>query len=366
MATELNQQTEDDVLSAKELILTIQSWMVYLLSRWRVLLLAGILGGIIGLGYAFWKQPQYTAITTFVLESGESKSGLSQYAGVAAMVGIDLGVGTSGLFQGDNILELYRSRTMLAQALLSKTYPDADELLIERYIKYNEFEGKWSKVPELNSINFREDPASLSPKGLRVRDSVVTKFVETINEEVLTVDKPDKKLSIVKVEVTSPDEVFSKAFNETLVREVNEFYIQTKTKKSTENIAILEAKVDSVRAVMTGAIYSAAHASDKTPNLNPTRQVQRIAPVQKAQFSAEANQAILGQLLQNLELAKMNMLQEQPLIQFVDRPVYPLKVSFVGKVKGVTIGALLFGFIVSIILIIFNLYRAAMSDGSKL
>src|SRR5690606_823126 len=97
-------------------------------------------------------------------------------------------------------------------------------------------------------------------------------------------EKPDKKLSIIKVEVTSPDEVFSKAFNENLVRRVNDFYIQTKTKRSTDNIATLQHKVDSVQAVMTDAIYSAAKVSDATPNLNPTRQVQRLGPAQKAQF----------------------------------------------------------------------------------
>src|SRR5690606_11077352 len=112
-----------------------------------------------------------------------------------------------------------------------------------------------------------------------------------------------------------------------------EFYRQTKTKKTVDNIAILEKKADSDRAVMTGAIYDAVQASDITPNINPTRQVQRVVPSQKAQFSAEANKAVLTQLQQNLELAKMALLQEQPLIQLVDQPVFPLKVNRIGKVK---------------------------------
>src|SRR5690606_10059089 len=136
---------------------------------------------------------------------------------------------------------------------------------------------------------------------------------------------------------TSPDEVFSKFYNETLARNVNDFYIQTKTKKSTNNIEILQKKVDSVRTVMEDAIYSAAKVSDATPNLNPTRQIQRIVPAQEAQFSAETNKAMLAQLLQNLELTKMNQLQEQPLIQLVDRPVYPLKVNELGKAKGLVL-----------------------------
>src|SRR5690606_29706735 len=111
-----------------------------------------------------------------------------------------------------------------------------------------------------------------------------------------------------------------------------------KTKKFSDNIAMLQNKIDSVHAIMTGAIYSIAQTSDATPNLNPTRQVQRVVPLQQAQFSAETNKTLLAQLLQNLEMTKMTLLQEQPLIQLVDQPVYPLQVSRVGKIKGIIIG----------------------------
>ena len=345
MTTEPTPYIEEDEISVKELILNIQNWVRYLWSKRWVLLIAGVIGGIIGLVYACLKQPTYTATTTFVLEGGDGKGGLSQYAGVAAMVGIDLGGGTSGLFQGDNILELYKSRTMLARTLLSKVHPDSNELLIERYIEYNNIREGWSDFPELVSLDFRQDPSDLPLSVLRIRDSVITVFVSTINENLLHVEKVDKQLSIIKVEVTSSDEVFAKSFNETLTQNVNDFYVQTKTKKSTDNIVILQQKVDSVRAVMEGAIYSAAKVSDTTPNLNPTRQIQRSVPAQEAQFSAETNKAMLAQLLQNLELAKINQLQEQPLIQMVDRPVYPLTVNKLGKMKGIIIGGFLFGFL---------------------
>lgn len=352
----------DEEVSSKELILITQVWVRYLWSKWRYILIAGVLGALAGLAFAWLKQPTYTATTTFVLEGGEGKGGLSQYAGVAAMVGIDLGGGTSGLFQGDNILELYKSRTMLAQTLLSKVHPDSNQLLIERYIDFNNINKAWEKDSRLSSIDFEASAEGLSSSDLRVRDSVITVFVNSINENLLTVVKPDKKLSIIKVQVTSPDEIFSKSFNETLVHKVNDFYIRTKTKKSSENIAILQQKVDSVRAVMKGAIYSAAQVSDATPNLNPTRQVQRIVPAQEAQFSAETNKAMLSQLLQNLEVSKLNLMQEQPLIQLVDRPVYPLKINLLGKTKGVIIGGFLFGFLALLFLVAQKWYRDSMAE----
>lgn len=363
MATESIHREEKDEMSVKEVILSVQVWLKYLLANWRTLLIAGALGCALGLGYSYWKEPIFTATTTFVLESNDSRSGLGRLAGVASIVGIDLGASAGGLFQGDNLLELYKSRTMLAQTLLSKIYPDSSELLIERYIRFNNLREDWEDdKPEMLTLDFRVPPSQLDPATLRLREGLISSIVGKINSEILTVDKPDKSLSIIKVEVKSPDEVFSKTFNENLVSRVNEFYTQTKVKKSTDNIAILERKVDSVRAEMTGAIYSVAQATDETPNLNPTRQSQRIVPTQKAQFSAETNKTILGQLLQNLELTKLALLQEQPLIQLVDQPVYPLQVSRVGNLKGMIVGGFLFLFLTLGILISFKYYRDVMAE----
>lgn len=366
MLTDSQNSPSNDEITLRELIISVQRWWRYLLSHWKIIGIACLFGGGMGLGFSFWKQPMYTATTTLVLESGvESGGGLSRLTGLAAAVGLNFGGEGNGLFQGANIYELYKSRTMLAQTLLEELHPDSNELLIERYMRFNRIKEKWRDRPELLALDFRVDPATLDSETRRIYEGVITSFTNDIRLNLLTVDKVEKNLSIVRVDVVSPDEVFSKAFNEYLVKNVNEFYIETKTKKYAENIAIMEKKVDSVHAVMTGAIYSAAKVSDATPNLNPTRQVQRIAPAQEAQFSAEANKAILSQLVQNLELTKMALLQEQPLIQLIDRPVYPLPEQKIGKVFAIIIGAFSFGFIAALLLIVKKVYRDVMGVHSS-
>ncbi len=362
MVTKPREKTEDDEISVKEIILDIQGWFRYLWSKGLILLIAGLVGGALGLSYSLVRTPVYTATTTFVVESGDSGRGLGGLAGMAAMAGISMGGNAGGLFQGDNILELYKSRRMLVRTLSSKVYPDSNELLIDRYLMYSGIKAGWKERSDLLSLDFSQNRAVLSPNENRLRDSVLTLVSNAIRKDVLVVDKPDKKLSIIQVDVTSPDEIFSKEFNVRLVKEVNEFYIQTKTKKSKDNIAVLQQKVDSVRMVMTGAIYAAAKVSDITPNLNPTRQVQRIAPTQEAQFSAEANKTMLTQLLQNLELAKMALLQEQPLIQMIDEPLYPLKENRLGKKKGIIVGGLLFGFLAVGVIVLWKWYRNTLNE----
>ncbi|RZL46388.1 MAG: lipopolysaccharide biosynthesis protein [Pedobacter sp.] len=338
--------TESDEISLKELILKIQQWWGYLLSKWIIILAFGLIGGALGFFYATTKKPIYTATTTFVLEDEKlGGGGLGSLAGLASMAGVDVG-GGGGIFQGDNILELYKSRKMLQQTLLTKINVNGKlQTLVERYIQFNELQKKWAEKPELLKLQFKADSlvqGNIYLKPNRLRDSLLTEIVADISKNYLLVAKPDKKLSIIKVDVKSEDELFAKSFNEAIVKNVNDFYLQTKTKKSLQNVQILQRKTDSVRAVMNGAIYTAVAVADATPNLNPTRQVQRVAPAQRAQFSAETNKAILSSLVQNLEMSKVTLMKETPLLEVIDQPIYPIHKERFGRIKGIISGIVIF------------------------
>lgn len=343
-------------ISLKELIFKIRSWSRYILSKWYILIIASLFGGILGFFYAKKQKPKFTATTTFVLESGEGSTGVGQMAGLAALAGIDLGSSSGGgIFQGENLFELYKSRKMIESTLLLPSISDSSILLIDRYLNLSKAKQHWKeRQPELLNIDFAKHVTGIL---VRSRDSILQNAVQEINKNNLDVAKLDKKSAIIKVDVTSTDELFSKEFNEALVAQVNDFYIKTKTKKSLNNIAILQAKTDSVRAVMNGNISTAAVVIDATPNLNPTKQAQRLVPTQRSQFSAETNKAILGQLVQNLELSKMALMKEAPLIQKVDEPIYPLKVTAVRKSIATVIGVILSVFVTVFLLLGIRFWR---------
>lgn len=320
-----------DEIPLRELFFKIRRWYKYIFSKWIIIVLVATLGVLLGFGYSQFKRPLYVATTTFVLEDGGmGASSLGNLGGLASIAGID--VGSGGLFQGDNILELYRSRKMIEKALLTEVeYEGNSQLLVERYIAFNNLRTKWGKTPGLKNLDFRKvnliKASGSKENSSRSLDSVLGLIVSDINKNYLNVGKPDKKLSIVKAEVKAPDEFFAKTFNNLIVNNVNDFYIQTKTKRSLENVMILQQKVDSVRRVMNGAINSAAAIADATPNLNITRQIQRLAPIQRSQFSAETNKSILGELVKNLELSKISLRKEMPLLQVIDEPIFPLLID---------------------------------------
>jgi len=351
-----NSSDTAEEISMKDLFLKVRQWYRYLLSKWIMIVAFGILGSVLGVVYALLKKPIYLATTTFVLEEGGSSSGsLGGLGGLASMAGIELG-GGGGLFQGDNILELYKSRTMIEKTLFTQvTDGGKTDLLINFYIEFNKLREDWTDKPLLKTFKFTsldETSENLRVKEQRLRDSIIGTIVNDIKINCLSVTKPDKKLSIIRADTKNNNEFFAKTFNDEIVKNVNDFYIQTKTKKSLENVNILQRKTDSVRSVMNGAIYSAAAVADATPNLNPTRQIQRQAPVQRSQFSAETNKAVLSELVKNLEMSKMTLLKEAPLIQVIDQPVYPLTKEKFGKVKGIFLGGICFSLLAIIILVL--------------
>ena len=300
---EINQEQPNDEISLKELILKLKDWFHYLLNKWKTILIAGILGGILGFTYAYFKKPVYTAETTFVLEEGDSGGGgLGAYAGLASMAGIDLGGGGNGIFQGDNILQLYKSRRMIQETLLSPdTFNNNAQLLIDHYITFNKLKEAWGKKPQLANISFQSKPSSLT----RLQDSVITQVVNDINKNYLVVAKPDKKLSIISVKVNAKDEAFAKAFADRIVKTVNDFYVNTKTKKSAENLAILQFQADSIKRVLNYSISGVAAAVDANPNSNPAFQTLRV-PSQKKQLDVQVNAKAYEEILKNLEIAKFS------------------------------------------------------------
>ncbi len=344
-----NNINESDEISLKELILKLRSVFTYLKSKWLIVLFYSVLGGLLGLCYALYKKPVYVATSTFVLEDSKG-GGLGQYAGLASLAGIDVsGSGAGGIFQGDNIIELYKSRVMIEKTLLSTVNINGkNQLLIDRYVNFNKLRDKWKEKDHINSISFYGDPDKFNRK----QDSIISDLVLIFNKSILNVDKIDKKLNILKVDVATNDELFSKDFNNKLVETVNNFYSETKTKKSSENVLILQKQADSVKRVLNSSIGGVASAIDAAPNANPALLTLRV-PSQRRQVDVQANSAIYGEIVKNLVVSKISLRQETPLIQVIDRPVLPLYVNRLGKLKGILIGGFLSAFL-TIFIILFR------------
>ena len=119
-----------------------------------------------------------------------------------------------------------------------------------------------------------------------------------------------RQLNILSVKVMNEDQLFASAFNQALVKKVNDFYSFTKTKKTSENIKVLQRQSDSIRNELNKAVaYLAIVPSLDRP---------------KAQIALETTGAVFQEVTKNLEIAKISHQKKKPLIQIIDEPVLPL------------------------------------------
>ncbi len=334
---------ENDEITLKELLEKAKEWYSYLLSQWKIIVLAGVIGAALGLAYSISKKPIYTATLSFALED-EKGGGMSGALGLASSLGLDLGGSAGGMFTGSNLTELFKSRSMVEQTLMQPVLAGADSIsLAEMYIRTQEWREKWQEKPKLKGIQF--PPLTKRKYFTREHDSIIGKMYEDLSKTSLTVAQKDKKISIISIDVKSENEAFAKAFSETLAKQVSDFYVDTKSKKARMNMAILQKQTDSIRTELNGAITGVAVANDNTFMLNPALNVNR-APSAKRQVDVQANTAILTELVKQTELAKVTLRKETPLIQVIDRPILPLPKEKFGKAKGIVLGGILAGFLI--------------------
>jgi hypothetical protein len=336
-------ETQNDEITLKELLEKAKEWYSYLLSQWKIIVLAGVVGAALGLAYSMSKKPIYTATLSFALED-EKGGGMSGALGLASSLGLDLGGGSGGgAFSGANLTELFKSRLMVEQTLMQPVLAGSDTIsLAEMFISTHGLRDSWQDKPKLKAIQF--PPLTKRKYFTREHDSIMGVIYGSIKGSGLTVAQKDKKISIISIDVKSENEAFAKAFTETLAKQVSDFYVDTKSKKARMNMAILQKQTDSIRAELNGAITGVAVANDNTFMLNPALNVNR-APSAKRQVDVQANTAILTELVKQTELAKVTLRKETPLIQVIDRPILPLPKERFGKAKGILLGGVLAGFL---------------------
>lgn len=345
-----NKSIENNEISLMDVLEKAKEWYTYLLSKWKLIILAGLIGSTLGVVYSLMKVPTYTATLSFALEDEKGGGGLGGALGLASSFGLDLGGSGGGVFTASNLTELFKSRAMVEKTLLSPINIDGKKIsLAEMYIQNNNWRKNWSDKPKVSSIQFL--PNADRKYFTREQDSVLGLIYGNLSKSSLSVGQKDKKISIISIDVSSTSELFAKAFCEALAKQVGQFYIDTKSKKARMNMAILEHQVDSIRRELNNAITGVAAANDNTFGLNPALNIRR-APSARRQVDVQANTAILTELVKQSELAKVTLRKETPLIQIIDKPIFPLAKERFGKLKGIIFGGFLGGFIALLILIL--------------
>ncbi|HXL58972.1 MAG TPA: hypothetical protein VN958_22070 [Chitinophagaceae bacterium] len=329
-------------ISFKEFAAKIKEFIQYLLSKWLLIGIAGIIGGVLGLIYAWNYKPDYNASLSFILSSNtNTNSGL---LGLANQFGFNMSTSSDNTFSSDNIISLMTSGSIVQRALL-RTVPEEDETLVNLLCKDLKLDEGWNKKERTKGVfPFPAESFQMS----RIQDSLMRSICEMVKTNFLDVSRPEKMQSIFVVTTVSKNELFSQYLTKSLVDVTARFYIDTKTKTAKDNLNMLQHEADSLRSLLSGSISSTARIYDYTYNLNPAFQEQR-APAQEGQMKVQVVGTAYGEVLKNLELAKITLQQETPLYQIIDEPRLPLIAEKPGRLMSLIGG----GFLGEVFIVLF-------------
>ncbi len=348
METTTNKNQVKD-LSISELIEQIKFMWKYLLSKWLVILIVGLSGGVIGFTLSFLIKPKYSANLSFVLIEKGTAGGLSSLASSFGLGGL-LGGGSNSAFSGDNLLEIIKSRYAVENTLLTTVdYEDDKKRLMDIYIEHEKLHKKWrrAKNKELRTLSY---PLEVERENFtRTQDSILfntyTKFTK---KRFLTVVRKDKKIGVVNVNFTSTNEQFAKLFVDNLMANTIQFYTETRTAQSRDNISKFQHTADSIKVLYEDALY----ASTTISQVNINRAIQTaVVPKVKEEYNAQLYGVVYAEVLKNLETLKLELARETPIVQLVDKPRYPLEKKRLGKIKGIVFG----GFIAGVLIVMYLL-----------
>ena len=314
----------EEKMSLKQLFQGFKEWLLFINNQRKKIGYGTLIVLALILSYNYLKSPVYDANTTFVLERDNmgGMGGLSSLASLSGFNTSSLMGGASSLFQIDNIQELYKSNSMLKEALLAKVdINNKTQLLIAYFAKAEKLEKKWAKKQVFLKDFYKEDT-----EFSRAQDSLIKEAIKLIKKAYLIVEKPNRNTSILNVGFSHKDELLAKLFNEVLVNKVNRFYYKTETLKTATNLKILQVQADSVKNVLNMSLLSLAELDQNIPNRNPLAKTAMV-PYEKAMVDMQANKAIYLEVVKQLELAKVAHRNKTPLIQIIDKPSFPLENS---------------------------------------
>jgi len=295
-----------------DVIESIKRFIGYLRSQIILISLCAVMGLALPLIYRAMQKPAYAASTTFILEEKSAAGG--GLAGIASQVGLDLGSlsgGGSSVFSGDNILDIIKSRVIIEKVLLTPISGNSGKTLADLYV---EFSGMGERLPA---------PVSFASLGVHsvYQDSVLYVMYDQIAKKMVSVDRLNKKGTIFKIVTVSQNQVFSKNFAERLLKETTSYYVNVKTSNAAANVKRLQARGDSLLRVLNAKSYNTASFQILDPNVAFK---SMSVPAEVSSRDKSIVFSIYAEVTKNLEMSRIALVSQTPVIQLLDVPKYPL------------------------------------------
>lgn len=310
-------------INTPEILVIFKNGVNYILKKWWVFTIAGMLGGAYGIIYYYIQTPEYKSQLLFALDDGNSSGNGLALVHLASQFGFTQG-NSNNIFSDDNILEIIKSRRIIESALLSvDTFNNTPYTFIEYYLKISEQRKYNSSI-----VNIHFPTGQLRSSFSYQQDSLLYKIGRYFADKYILAKRLNPKLSLYQVNILSLDEKFTKDFTERIIQQTNAYYIEVRTSKSKIVLNSLEGRVEAMKENLNSSLSKSATVKDV--NIHPAFSAGQI-PVQKEQIYSEVFEKAFSEMFKSMEFARFQFLNKTPLMQIIDGAEYPMQKIQFGK-----------------------------------
>ena len=353
----LENEKTSPTMSFNDIVKVLKEYWGYLWSKKWIIIAVAVLGGIFGFIYAINKKITYTAFYSFTVGGSSNSSG--GISNITALLG--MGGGSMDAFSGDNVLELLKSKTLMQNTLLTPCVYNGDTITFMEYalicdsVRVMCEKGVVERKDDRVSICDVHYPVGQSRETFsREQDSILMEKTNAILEKNVSTFRRDKKLSYMEYGFSYGDEGFAKKFSAAHLAEATKFYENTKTKLTRENLESFQSQADSVRTQLDRALSRRAAYLDG--NRNASGQFVS-AHAQKLEMDVQILATTYAEMMKNIQVLKLDLARQTPLIQIIDSPVLPLANDKTRKLKSIAIAGFAGGFLSCLFFIAFYYVR---------
>jgi len=343
----------NDEIQLKDILIKLSEYKTHLLKKKFIIIGFSFLFFLIGIFNAIYTETKYNAELTFVVEGEKGGGSLGGMSGIASQFGFDIGGSESATFSQSNILELLKSRGVIVSALMqSSKLNGKEDLLIEHYLELNKMKESWLQDEDFEGVSFHVNKSV-------AHDSISGVVWASVIENKLIVEMESDEANIINLSYSSIDDEFAKSFVETLINEMSKMYITHQTAQANNTLDFLQNRSDSVFAELELAEEDFARIKDINQRI--VKASGRLKELQLMR-RVEVLNAMYLEIVKNLELSKITLLNQTPIINIIDKPVLPLEEENPSKTLAGLLGGFIGGFLSVCFFIFRKLFKDALSE----
>lgn len=313
-------ELKPEQFSFKNIIIKGLMIIPYLKNNYKKLILGAIIGLCTGLAVEYYRSndKKFKAEVVFLLDNDKvSGGGLSD---LASSLGLgDFGGSNTSLFSGENFKELFKTKSLLRKAILTKVkIGDNNDIYGNIFLKKCDlFEREWSHLPEhIKNYKFKNSNSKTISNDDKVIVDLIGLYLNGSSE--LKNENPKSTFQTLKVETRN--DTLSYLWSKLYLNTLADFYITNKNKKSNELLEILDKRKDSLKTALYYTQGKLANYTDQNQQI--VFQRARII-ADRLQMNSTQLQTMYLESVRNYDNLKFSLVKETPLFTIISEPELP-------------------------------------------